>query len=373
MAGIRAVEGVDNTLVNIATAAVASLTPRPLVTVGPLDRDDDVLRLNWFLYSLNPSTAFRNMEHPRTGTTTARGNPPLALELNYVLTAHPGPLTASGQEAQFAHRGLVAVMQALHDGPIIGEDSPFLAPEAAPLVEPLRISHDPIDLDGASKLWTAASQPMRASVGYRVSLAIVDSTLVHVPGPPVRERRFAVVPSMGAQFATLNTTRVNAGAELVAELRGAVGEVAFSLRREPNDPDGPNEWPLTATPAGPSAYELDLSLETLAAGGRQLSVTGSVNGLPAGGDRTAITLVPAVTAAPTPGAAGSTVALATTHAGEDVEVFFDGVALDPADVTFVSATQVDIVVPLTAATGMHSVALRSAQTAGPVFETVEVT
>ena len=197
MAGIRAIEGVDNTLVNVATTAVASLSPRPAVTVGPLDRDDDELRINWFLYSVRPNGAFRNMEPPLTGTRTARGQPPLSLELGYVLTAHPGTLTATGQQAQFASRGLAAVMQALHDRPIIAEGSPELAAEASPLVEPLRVTMDGLDLDGLSKVWTSVSRPMRTTVAYRVSLVVVDTTNVHVAGPPVQERRLVVVPSMG--------------------------------------------------------------------------------------------------------------------------------------------------------------------------------
>lgn len=368
MAGIRAVEGVDNTLINIATTAVSSLTPRPTISTGPLDRDDDTLRLNWFLYALRPNAAFRNMEHPRTGTTTARGFPPLALELDYVLTAHPGQLTASGQETQFAHRGLVAVMQALHEQSIVAEGSPVLAAEATPLVEPLRITHASLDLDELSKLWTSASQPMRTTVAYRVSLTIVEDSRTHVPGPPVQERRFAVVPSMGAMFRTVTPLRVSAGTTVSVELLGATRHPAFTLRREPDDPAGPDEWPLTATRTGSGSYAIAIDPATLAPGVRQLSVSGQVNGLPVIGDRSALTLAPAVFGPTGPVAAGATVSLDTAHVGTDVEVFFDGVALDAGDVTFVSATQVDIVVPATAVAGAHQVAVRSGRTAGPVFD-----
>ncbi len=368
MAGIRAVEGVDNTLINIATTAVSSLTPRPAITLGPLDRDDDTLRLNWFLFALRPNTALRNMEHPRTGTTTARGFPPLALELDYALTAHPGPLTASGQEAQFAHRGLIAVMQALHEQSIVAEGSPNLAAEATPLVEPLRITHAALDLDGLSKLWTSVSQPMRTTVAYRVSLTTVEDSRTHIPGPPVQERRFAVIPSMGATFHSLTPSRVSAGSTVSVGLLGATGHVTFTLRREPDDPAGPDEWPLLATRTGTNRFDITIDPATLTPGVRQLSVTGLIDSLPVIGDRAALTVVPAVLGPTGPVAAGATVSLDTAHAGSDVEVFFDGVALDGADVTFVSATQVDIVVPSTAAAGSHEVALRTGRTAGPVFD-----
>ena len=369
MAGVRAIEGVDNTLVNIAVAAVTPLSPRPAVTVGPLDRTEEGLRLNWFLYSVRPKVAYRNMEPPPTGTRNARGVPPLALELGYVLSAHPGPLTPTGQQPQFADRGLAAVMQALHDQPVVAEGSAVLAPEAAPLVEPLRITLDSLDLDILSKIWTAASQPMRTTVGYRVTLAVVDSTRSHTPGPPVQERRLGVVPSIGPRFEAVTPGRVAAGTDPVAELTGAGGDLAFTIRRERDDPPGPAEWPLTPTRLLPNRYRLAIAPPELAPGPRQLTVTATVEGLPAGGDRTAVTLVPTVVAAPAGAvAAGTTATLTTAHVGADAEVFFDGAPLPAADVTVVSPTQVDITVPVAAAAGPHRIMLRSAFTAGPAFE-----
>jgi Pvc16 N-terminal domain len=89
MAGVEAIQGVDDTLRDLAKAAVASLVPRPKITVSGLDLADDELRLNWFLYRVGPNLAFRNMEPPQTGWHTARGRPPLALRLSDLLTAHP--------------------------------------------------------------------------------------------------------------------------------------------------------------------------------------------------------------------------------------------------------------------------------------------
>jgi len=79
MSGVTAIQGVDDILRKLASDAVASLTPKPDISIGPLDRQDTTLRLNWFLYRINPDPSYRNMEPPRTGWQTARGNPPLAL------------------------------------------------------------------------------------------------------------------------------------------------------------------------------------------------------------------------------------------------------------------------------------------------------
>lgn len=373
MAGIRAIEGVHNTLVTIAANAVVALVPRPAVTVGPLDRDHDGIRLNWFLYSVRSNPAYSNMEPPRTGSRTARGNPPLALELGYVLTAHPGTLTLTGEQTQFVDRGLTAVMQALHDRPIIGEGEVDLAPEAAPLIEPLRITMDSLDLESVTKIWTAASQSMRTTVGYRVSLAIVETTRVHVPGPPVRVRRVGVAPSMGPRFESVTPVRASTATNLTVVVSGAVGTPAFSIRREPDDPAGSGDWPLGATAVAPGRFDVQLVPADLAPGARQLSVVGTVDGLPAGGDRTGVTLVPTIVATSGPIAAGGTVTLTTAHVVSTAEVFLDGVRLDDTDVTVVSPTQVDVVVPAATTTGSHRLMLRSAQTAGPDFDGLVVT
>ncbi len=373
MGGLRTIEGVDNTLINVATDAVAALTPRPSITSGPLDRDDDVLRLNWFLYAIRPNPALRNMEHPRFGTTTARGFPPLALELDYVLTAHPGPLTAAGQESQFANRGLAAVMQALHQQAILAEGSAHLAAEVTPLLEPLRITHSALDLDGLSKLWTSVSQPMRTTVGFRVSLVTIDDTRTHVPGPPVRQRRFAVAPSIGATFTAVSPVRVAFGDNVSVQVSGATGAVTFSIRREAGDPAGPAQWPLAATATGTNRFDLAVGPDTLAPGVRQLTVSGDLDGLPAGGDSAALTLVPTVLGTGGAVAAGAVATLNTAHAADDVEVFLDGLAVASTDVTFVSATQVDFVVPASTVAGSHQVGLRAGHTAGPVFDGLVVT
>jgi hypothetical protein len=371
MAGIRAIEGVDNTHLRITSAAVAPLSPLPLVTFGPLDRDDDVLRVNWFLYVIRPNAAYRNMEPPRTGVTGARGHPPLSLELGYLLTAHPGTLTSAGQQAQFADRAIGAVMQALHDHPIIAEGSPLLAGEATPLVEPLRITMETLDVDTLSKLWTSAARPMRTAVGYRVSLTVIDSTLTYVPGPPVLQRRVGVGPSLGPRWVTLNPSRVAVGIDLDVDLAGASGQVEFALRREGDDPAGPDQWQVTSTPlAGLGRHRLQIPRDDLVPGPRQVSVTGRVDGLPAGTDRAGVTIVPVITGVVPPAqpvARANVARLSTAHAMPDVEVFYDGVRRPDSDVTFVSPTDVRFVVPTGVAPGNPSLMLRSASTAGPVF------
>jgi hypothetical protein len=371
MAGVTAIQGVDDTLKQLATDAVAALTPRPRITVGPLDVDASDLRLNWFLYRIAPNAAYRNMEPPLTGTTTARGRPPLALELHYLLTAFPAAATgnADGDQEQFAHAGLAAVMQALHGNGIVPAADPAVPGSAKPLVEPLRITMETLDLDAVTKLWTAASEPLRLSIGYLVSLVVVDSPERHVPGPPVQERRVAVVPSMGPRLTAVAPPRGSAATTFTVGVEGLTAGAVFTLAPEEGDPAGGGAgWaPTTITPDGTNAVELRFARPALRPGPRRLDVVATESGLRTGSDSIGVTLVPAVTGPAGSAAPGSTVQLDTAHAAPGIEVFLRGAPLPAANVTFVSGTRVDIAVPAGTDPGPAELALRANRTAGPVF------
>ena len=369
MAGITAIQGVDDTLRDLSTSALAGLNPPTAVTVGPLDRDDDRLRLNWFLYHVSPNPSFRNMEPPRTGWHTARGRPPLALELHYLLTAHAGPLTQNGDEDQFAHRGLAAVMRAVHANGVIDDADPVLSNLAKPLVEPLRISMDALDLEALSKVWTAATQPLRLSVGYAVSLVVVDTPERHVAGPPVRERRVAVVPTMGPRLVQVVPERISAGVDFTVEAEGLTSGSAFTLAREHDDPVGPaGGWPLSLIGQTATDVTLRLSETGAVAGDRRLDVTTTQDGLLVGRDSIGVTVVPIVTGVNGTPNRGATVQLVTAHAGPDVEAFVAGARVPDNGVTFVSATRVDVTIPASTPLGPQPLSLRVSKLAGPPFE-----
>lgn len=369
MAGVTAIQGVDDTLKTLVTQAVAGLPSVPGVTVGPLDRDDDSLRLNWFLYRISPSPSFRNMEPPQSGWRTARGAPPLALALQYLLTAFPGAVTDAGDQEQFAHIGLAAAMQALHASPIVGDGHPALAPSAAPLVEPLRISLQSLDLEALSKLWTATTEPLRLSVGYDVGLVVVDSLEAHVAGPPVRTRHLAVVPSMGPRLASVDPPRASFGDELLVAVEGLTAGATFTLAREPDDPPGPaGGWAMNVIPAPPvptGHVRLGLPRDDLAPGARRLDVRAVEGGLPFGSDSIGLTVVPVLTGPAGPLAKGSPIALDTAHGGPDVEVFLDGARLPVAPAPAPTATTVTVTIPPATAPGPAEIALRAGKVAGP--------
>jgi hypothetical protein len=366
MAGVQAIQGVDDTLRELAKTAVAGLSPKPKITVGHLDGDDEELRLNWFLYRVSPNTALANMEPPQTGWHTARGRPRLALRLSYLLSAFPAKASNGGDQEQFAHAGMAAVMRALHDHAIVSDGEPALSPLARPLVEPLRITMDDLDLEAITKLWTAATAPIRLSVGYEVSLVIVDSEAGHVAGPPVRTRRVAVAPSLGPRLVAVEPARAWAQVDVVVTGEGLTSATAFTLAREPGDPSGTGDWTMTAVAgAAPGEAVLRLPDGRLAPGPRRLDAAASRSGLPSGRDSIGLTIVPVVTGPAGPLARGVPVTLQTVHATTDVEVFVGGVPIAPADVSFASPTEVRVTIPPATPAGPTEVLLRAGKVAGP--------
>jgi hypothetical protein len=368
MSGVDIIQAVDDTLKRISSDAVAALTPpRPGIAVGPLDVDREDYRLNWFLYRIGPNLAYRNMEPPRTGLRAVRGHPPLALELRYLLTAFPAA-PAGGDEEQFAHVGLAAVMRALHSKAIVGEGDPVLAAHpATKLVEPLRITMDTLDLESLSKIWTAAAKPIRLSVGYLISLVVVDATSRFFAGPPVRDPVVDVVASIGPRFSWTSPERISFGIDLHVGTTGLTTNALFVLKRTPDDPAGPSDWPMTVVSSTKDETVLRLPRGDLAPGGRRLDVVDPRGPVVVGRDATGIAIAPMITGPAGPIPAGGPVDLVTVHAASDVEAFVAGVRVAQAQTTYLSPTSVRIVVPAATPVGPTLVSLRANHIAGPDF------
>jgi hypothetical protein len=102
---------------------------------------------------------------------------------------------------------------------------------------------------------------------------------------------------------------------------------------------------------------------------RRFDVHATAEGLPAGGDAMAITVVPAVTGPPGSIARGTAVDLVTVHAAPDVEVFAGGAQLPATAVEYKSPTEVTVTLPPATPTGPTDLLLRAGKVAGPGFRT----
>lgn len=181
----------DNALIDrqVSTTVGAPVT----VTALPPDRIDlgekEVAQLNLFLYHVAPNTGWRNAGLP---SATPRGeratNPPLGLDLFYLLTAY-GKLDF---EAEIL---LGYAMQMLHETPILTRDAirKSLAPtspvgggilppalgalsatDLADQVELVKLSMQPLSMEEIYKMWGAFQVNYRPSVAYQASVVLIE-------------------------------------------------------------------------------------------------------------------------------------------------------------------------------------------------------
>lgn len=153
------------------------------VTILPPDKargNGNANQLNLFLYQILPNAAWRNMNIPTQVAQGETGSPPLALTLHYLLTAFGKD---NDTTLPYGHHLLGKAMSILYDHALLGPDEIRFATSASfpdsdldKQIERVRITFQPLSLEEISKLWTGLVTQYRLSVGYEVSVALIDST-----------------------------------------------------------------------------------------------------------------------------------------------------------------------------------------------------
>jgi hypothetical protein len=193
----------NNGLLNHDLSVVGSFavtaTPPDRVTTG----QNEPNQLNLFLYQVTPNLGWRNVDLPsRDSNGTRLTNPPLALDLHYMLTAY-------GSQDFNAEILLGYAMQLLHETPILGRDQlrtvlggvpplsgqilppPFgnlSALDLADQVELIKISPVFLSTEDLSKMWTAMQARYRPTMAYLVSVVLIQATDPVRAAPPVLKR-----------------------------------------------------------------------------------------------------------------------------------------------------------------------------------------
>jgi hypothetical protein len=150
-----------------------TLPPEKAQTFG---QADGAGRINLFLYQTQLNGAWRNMDMPRQIKPNETGQPPLALDLFYLLTAYERD---DGDSSVIAHRLLGRAMRVLHDHPLLGADEIRTAlpnNDLADQIERIRITPQPMAVEEFSKLWTTFQVGYRISAAYHVSVVLIEST-----------------------------------------------------------------------------------------------------------------------------------------------------------------------------------------------------
>jgi hypothetical protein len=150
--------------------------------------------LNFFMYMANESAAMRNLELPTRDAAGRRlSKSPLALELNYVLTAR-APAEV-GTDVLLGHG-----MQAFHEMPILSKAQivSLLRAQNIPEIikssgienqmEEIKIIHKNMSLDEMSKLWSTFQSPYHASSCYKVTVILIETDEPVISSLPVLTR-----------------------------------------------------------------------------------------------------------------------------------------------------------------------------------------
>ena len=171
-------------------------------------------QVNLFLHQVTHNSGWRNQRLPSLGADgkTALGNPPLALDLHYLLTAY-----GSDDWQAEALLGLALLM--LHENPVLtrSDISNTIAtlPGSNPLstalgssgladqIEMLKITPATLGREEMAWLWTALKADYRPTFPFQVSVVLIEPPNTTVSPLPVLRRSIAAQPNLLSPFPTL--------------------------------------------------------------------------------------------------------------------------------------------------------------------------
>lgn len=181
MSNSLAIAAVTAALRKILDDAIKNELPGATVTTQPPDKVTGGTNLiNLFLYQTMVNAAWRNTDMPRQIKPGETGQPPLGLNLYYLLTAY-----GSGDDSPdpLSHRLLGRAMSVLHDHPVLSSADIKLALPVADLalydlydqIEHVRVIPQTLTLDDMSKLWTTFQAKYRISAAYQAAVVLIES------------------------------------------------------------------------------------------------------------------------------------------------------------------------------------------------------
>jgi Pvc16 N-terminal domain/IPT/TIG domain len=203
-----------------STTAVTAVSP-DLIEVTKNEEP----QLNLFMYYVSLNPALRNLDlpsHDAAGTRT--GNPPLALNLHYLVSAY-----GSTQAAQLTAEILLGwAMKVFHDNPVIppqtlqdalsalatqssAEAKLVSASTLAGQIEHIRITPEALSTEEIYRLWPAFQAPYRPSSAFQVSVVVIQDTSPVTSGPPVRHRRIVALPIQSPVITAIAPAMATAG------------------------------------------------------------------------------------------------------------------------------------------------------------------
>jgi hypothetical protein len=172
------------------------------------------LQVNLFMHQVTLNGAWRNIDLPSLDAdgTTRLQNPPLALDLHYLLTAY-------GSDDFAAEALLGFAVQFLHDTPVLSRaqiaDALSRVPASnhlsavlglsgiAEQIEMIKLTPATLGREELAWLWTALKADYRPTFPFQASVVLIKSQAPAQSGPPVLRRTVGAQPSLVPPFPAL--------------------------------------------------------------------------------------------------------------------------------------------------------------------------
>jgi Pvc16 N-terminal domain len=274
-----------------AGVTVSSMAPDAV----PITGANLVPRINLFLHQVTPNAAYRNVDLPSRNPRGERSaNPPLALDLHYLLTAYGVAELESevllGYALQMLHEtpvlGRAQIRTALSPEPANGAILPSIyqalrSADLAEQVEMLKITPASLSTEEMSRLWSALQAHYRPTAAFQVSVVLIQPQRPSRSALPVLRRGeldqgVVVTPGLVPPYPTLETLLAPAHATPSVLRLGDVAEVRghhlagtarslvfrndrFGIDNEVLLPDGNDDSLVSVNlPAVPAAWPVGL-------------------------------------------------------------------------------------------------------------------
>lgn len=223
MSDFRAIAAVSRTLKNVLDALM-EMRSTVTVTIAPPDvtlSEVSGNRLNLYAYQVVENGHLKNLESTCHGYREANSQPPLCLDMHYLMTAYPENEIVPDADL-VAQEILGDAMQVLHEQAIVPPN--LLDPGLVDACEELKITLQPVSLEDFSKLWTALPEAkFRRSAAYHVSVIQIERRGPVRIAQPVETRRIHMSLTKRPQIETVYRTPALPN-EPVGDIRAQIGQ-----------------------------------------------------------------------------------------------------------------------------------------------------